>query len=115
MNREDITIKQFSILTHTIGWERAVTDNMIKGIKNRKYEVYRNYYSANNDDIQTPNLFVEMGLMTMDAPADIPPNRSRNYRVSKDGLKWLSDIFGCSIVDNITEKGIPFLFDKDIK
>lgn len=90
MNEVKLSLVQIELMKHAIGFDSTK-------IKRGKYEAYRNRYLSNellNDDWE---YLVKKGLA--EKRNTFPHNNSTLFFVSDLGLKYLGELFDCTITE----------------
>lgn len=88
------TSEQIRMMKHTIGFER----NQVRGIKNRRMEAYRNYFTTAENEPLLDDL-VEQGLMKIRNFENGIGKNPQVYFISEEGYKLLSELTGIHITE----------------
>lgn len=94
MENYNLNYEQIKAMKHCIGF----TKNKVKGIKYRKYEAYRNYFTTSNNDANLDKL-VEQGLMGKRDFKNGFGDNPKLYYVDNKGFEFLGDVMGIEILE----------------
>ncbi len=94
MKNYSFTHEQLDKMKHCIGFDKSI----VTGIKHRKMEAYRNYYTTSNNDYELDNL-VDQGLMSKRKFEHGGGSNPQIYFVSDEGFRVLSKLTGIKITE----------------
>ncbi len=94
-NIKGITVKQINLLKHTIGYDKE----RVRGIKHRRYEAYRNYFTCSPGRInywESLSNLCEIGLMNKQGPTEWIPDYI--FTVTTLGVTYLEHVLDVKII-----------------
>lgn len=94
MKNYSFTYEQIEKMKHCIGFDRG----KITGIKHRRMEAYRNYYTTSDNESELDNL-VYQGLMVKRKFENGVGENPQVYFVSDEGFEFLSELTGIKITE----------------
>lgn len=93
---DNITARQIDNMKHMIGFDNRCS---VAGRIHRKYEAYRNYFVASDDEASRAQwqLLIDLNFIKAKTFGN-PDDKAMAYTLTPQGINWLSSLLGFKII-----------------